>query len=168
MSNRPPIRPYAPGDEAAIVDIYNHYILHTSVTFEEEALTPGAMRERIQGYTDQGLPWLVWQDDDGQVQGYAYAGPFHHRAAYRRTMELTVYLRHGQQGRGMGRALYAAVLDLLRQTDCHVALGIVALPNEGSEALHRALGFEQVAHLHEVGHKFGRWIDVGFFEKRLS
>lgn len=162
------IRPFAPGDEVAIADIYNHYVLHTSVTFEEEPLTPAALRERVDAGATQGHPWLVWEDEGGLVQGYAYAGKFHHRAAYRRTMELTVYLRHGQQRQGRGRALYTAVLEHLRQTDCHVALGIVALPNEASAALHRSLGFQQVAHLHEVGHKFGRWIDVGFWELKLS
>jgi len=163
-----PIRPYRDGDEVAVADIYRHYILHTTVTFEEEPLTPQAMRERILGYVNAGHPWLVWEDEDGAVQGYAYAGQFHHRAAYRHTMEMSVYLRHGQQGRGLGRALYTTLLEHLRQTGCHVVLGIVALPNAGSEALHRAMGFEQVAHLHEVGFKFGQWIDVGFFEKRLG
>ena len=164
----PGIRPFAPGDEAAIADIYNHYILETTVTFEEAALPPEAMLERVRACTEQGHPWLVWQDDTGQVQGYAYAGRFHHRAAYRHTMEMTVYLRHGRQGQGMGRALYSAVLDHLRHTGCHVAMGVVALPNEPSAALHRSLGFQQVAHLHEVGHKFGRWIDVGFWELKLN
>lgn len=162
------IRPFAPGDEVAIAEIYNHYILETTVTFEEVALPPAALLERAMGCVGNGHPWLVYQDEGGEVQGYAYAAPFHHRAAYRRTMELTVYLRHGRQRRGLGRALYAAVLDRLGQTDCHVALGVVALPNEASAALHRSLGFQQVAHLHEVGHKFGRWIDVGFWELKLN
>lgn len=163
-----PIRAYQPGDEAAVADIYRHYILHTTVTFEEAALSPDAMRERIAAHVDAGHPWLIWADDHGAIQGYAYAGKFHHRAAYRRTMEMSVYLREGQQGQGIGRALYTALLDWLKRTDCHVVLGIVALPNAASEALHRSMGFEQVAHLREVGFKFGRWIDVGFFEKRLG
>lgn len=163
-----PIRPYRDGDEIALAEIYRHYILHTTITFEEEPLSPQAMRERILGYVEAGHPWLVWEDEAGVVQGYAYAGKFHHRAAYRHTLEMSVYLRHGQQRRGMGRALYAALLAHLHRTGCHVVLGIVALPNAASEALHRSMGFEQVAHLREVGFKFGQWIDVGFFEKRLG
>ncbi len=163
-----PIRPYRDGDEVAVADIYRHYILHTTVTFEEEPLAPQAMRERILGHVNAGHPWLVFEDDAGTVQGYAYTGAFHHRAAYRHTMEMSVYLRDGQQRRGAGRALYTKLLDHLKQMGCHVVLGIVALPNAASEALHRSMGFEQVAHLHEVGFKFGQWIDVGFFEKRLS
>ncbi len=163
-----PIRPYRDGDEVAVADIYRHYVRHTTVTFEEEPLTPQAMRDRILGYVNAGHPWLVFEDDAGTVQGYAYAGAFHHRAAYRHTMEMSVYLRDGLQRRGMGRALYTPLLDHLRQVGCHVVLGIVALPNAASEALHRSMGFEQVAHLHEVGFKFGQWIDVGFFEKRLG
>ena len=163
-----PIRPYRDGDEVAVADIYRHYILNTTVTFEEEPLSPQAMRERILGCVNAGHPWLIFEDDAGSVQGYAYTGAFHHRSAYRHTMEMSVYLRDGQQRRGAGRALYTTLLDHLKQKGCHVVLGIVALPNPASEALHRSMGFEQVAHLHEVGFKFGQWIDVGFFEKRLG
>lgn len=163
-----PIRPYRDGDEVAVADIYRHYILHTTVTFEEEPLAPQAMRERIQGYVNAGHPWLVFEDDTGAVQGYAYAGPYHHRAAYRHTLESSVYLRHGQQQKGLGRALYSALLDHLKHAGCHVVLGKIALPNPASEALHRAFGFTQAGQLHEVGFKFGQWIDIGIFEKRLG
>lgn len=163
-----PIRPYRDGDEVAVADIYRHHILHTTVTFEEEPLTPQAMRERILGYVNAGHPWLVFEDDTGSVQGYAYAGPYHHRAAYRHTVESSVYLRQGQQGMGLGRALYTALLDHLGQTPCHMVLAKIALPNPASVALHHALGFTQVGHLHEVGFKFGQWIDIVIFEKRLS
>lgn len=163
-----PIRPYRDGDEVAVADIYRHYILNTTVTFEEAPLTPQAMRERILGCVNAGHPWLVYEGDDSAVHGYAYAGPHHHRAAYRHTLESSIYLRHGQQGMGLGRALYNALLDHLGQTTCHVVLGKIALPNPASVALHHALGFKQVGLLHEVGFKFGQWIDIGIFEKRLG
>lgn len=162
------IRPYRDGDEVAIADIYRHYILHTTVTFEEEPLTPGAMRERILGCVNAGHPWLIWEDEGGDVQGYAYAGPYHHRAAYRHTVESSVYLRHGQQQRGLGQALYAALLDHLGQTACHVVLAKIALPNPASVALHHKLGFTQAGRLREVGFKFGQWIDIVIFEKNLG
>lgn len=163
-----PIRPYRDGDEVAVADIYRHYILHTTVTFEEEPLTPQAMRERIVGCLNAGHPWLVLEDEAGVVQGYAYAGPYHHRAAYRHTVESSVYLRDGQQAQGWGRALYSALLDHLGQANRHVVLAKVALPNPASMALHQAMGFTQVGQLHEVGFKFGRWIDLVIFEKRLG
>ena len=163
-----PIRPYRDGDEVAVADIYRHYILNTTVTFEEAPLTPQAMRERILGCVNVGHPWLVFEDDACAVQGYAYAGPYHHRAAYRHTVESSVYLRHGQQGKGLGRALCNALLDHLGQTPCHMVLSKIALPNPASVALHQALGFTQVGHLHEVGFKFGQWIDIVILEKRLG
>jgi len=83
-------------------------------------------------------------------------------------VESSVYLRQGQQGMGLGRALYTALLDHLGQTPCHMVLAKIALPNPASVALHHALGFTQVGHLHEVGFKFGQWIDIVIFEKRLS
>lgn len=160
------IRPFLPGDEHGISAIYNHYITGTTITFEEAPLTADAMRARIDDYR-QHHPWLVCEID-GQIAGYSYASQFHHRAAYRHTVETTVYLRKGFERRGIGRALYQPLLQLLAQQGCHVALAAIALPNEGSAGLHEALGFAKVGHFSQVGRKFDRWIDVGYWEKRLG
>jgi L-amino acid N-acyltransferase YncA len=156
------IRPVQAGDEAAIVEIYNHYIAHTTITFEEVPLSAPEMRTRIEACT-QTNPWLVCEVN-GQVMGYAYATPWKVRSAYRHTVEATVYVREGCAGQGMGKALYTALLAALFAKGCHVVLGCIALPNAASVGLHERMGFAQVAHLPEVGRKFNQWLDVGYWQ----
>ena len=163
MSSAPLIRPCAPGDIPQICEIYNHYIRHTTITFEEEPLDVARMQARIEAYT-QLYPWLV-AIDGGQVVGYAYASKWKERAAYRHTAEATVYLREGCVGRGYGRALYTALLAELDARGCHVVLGCIAIPNEASVALHERMGFRKVAHFNEVGFKHGQWLDVGYWQR---
>jgi L-amino acid N-acyltransferase YncA len=156
------IRPFAAGDETAIGDIYNHYIRHTVITFEEAELTPMQVRERIEA-TTRRFPWLVCERE-GQIVGYAYASLWKQRAAYRHSAELTVYVRDGHTGQGLGQALYTALIEALRQQgDCHVLLGCIALPNAASVALHERLGFVQAGRFREVGRKFDQWLDVGYW-----
>ncbi len=114
----------------------------------------------------QRYPWLVCERE-GQVVGYAYANLWKQRAAYRHSAELTVYVREGCTGQGHGKALYTALIAAMRQTDTHVLLGCIALPNEDSVRLHEALGFQQVGHFTQVGRKFERWLDVGYWQLTL-
>lgn len=160
------IRPFEAGDEVAICEIYNHYITDTVVTFEEEPLLPSQMRERIAGYL-LSHPWFVCVSD-GTVVGYSYASKFHPRAAYRNTVELTVYVRSGFERRGIGRALYEPLIQYLRSNRYHVAIALIALPNDGSVGLHEAMGFSKVGHLSQVGYKFGRWVDVGYWQRNIQ
>jgi L-amino acid N-acyltransferase YncA len=157
------IRPCRPEDISHICEIYNHYIRHTTITFEEEPLEPAQMHSRVAAYARQ-FPWLVGIDD-GDVIGYAYASKWKERAAYRHTAESTIYLKEGQAGKGHGRALYAALLEELDAQGCHVVLGCIAIPNEASVGLHERMGFQKVAHFHEVGFKHGRWLDVGYWQR---
>lgn len=157
-----PIRPFQAGDEAAIAEIYNHYISQTTISFEEVPLSTPEMRARIDAYT-QRHPWLV-AVHEGQVVGYAYATQWHARAAYRHTVEATVYVRNGHSGQGHGKALYEALLAALFAADCHVVLGCIALPNAASVGLHERLGFKQVSHFAQVGRKFEQWLDVGHWQ----
>lgn len=164
------IRPFAPGDEHAICEIYNHFIAHTVVTFEEVPLQPEQMRERIDAYR-RTHPWLVCEADTPtgpQLVGYSYASAYHARAAFRHTAEVTVYVRLGCERRGIGRALYEALLPQLQAQGCHALIAAIALPNAGSVGLHESLGFTQAGHLREVGHKFGRWVDLGHWQKTLA
>lgn len=154
-------------DAEAIVAIYNHYIVNTVVTFEEQAVTPNEMLSRIESVISASLPWIV-VEQDGQVAGYAYASKWHGRCAYRYTAESTVYLDRHSIGRGLGTRLYEALLMKLQRKAMHVVIGGVALPNAASVALHEKLGFMKAAHYHEVGYKFGRWIDVGYWERTLT
>jgi phosphinothricin acetyltransferase len=159
------IRPAITSDADAIAGIYNHYIENTIVTFEEESVSVLAMRGRIEEVLSS-LPWLVAEDERGVV-GYAYANRWKTRSAYRFSVESTVYLDHRAVGKGLGTQLYRALIDELRKRPVHGVLGCIALPNEPSVALHEKLGFQQVGHMREVGRKYDRWIDVGYWELLL-
>ena len=159
------IRPAIHADAQALVDIYNPYVLGTTITFEELAVAPEEMASRIRTVT-QALPWLV-VEDQGTVVGYAYATPWKARSAYRRTVESAIYVDLSHAGQGLGTQLYEALLAELKKQSIHAVLGGIALPNEASVALHERLGFEKVGQLKEVGWKLNRWVDVGYWEKRL-
>jgi phosphinothricin acetyltransferase len=149
-------------DAAALCGIYNHYIEHSAVTFEETALSPAAMEERIREICRR-YPWLVWEAE-GRVLGYAYVHRWHERAAYRFTVEDSVYLLPGEEGRGLGKALLERLLEELRKTELHALMSVITLPNPGSVALHEKFGFKKAAHFGEVGYKMGQWLDVGYWE----
>lgn len=153
------------GDAARLAEIYDHYVRETVVTFEEEPVGADGMASRVQEIAAR-WPWLVIERD-GRLTGYAYAAPWKSRSAYRHSVECTVYLAPEAVGRGDGRRLYDALLPQLAARGAHVAIGGIALPNAASVALHEACGFRKVAHFSEVGWKFGRWVDVGYWERRL-
>jgi phosphinothricin acetyltransferase len=153
-------------DAASIAAIYNHYVAETVVTFEEDPVSAEEMARRIEGVRSASLPWLV-AEEGGQVTGYAYAAPWKTRAAYRFSVEITVYLAPGNVGRGIGSMLYRHLFSILQTLDVHAVIGGVALPNEASVALQEKFGLEKVAHFREVGFKFNRWIDVGYWERIL-
>lgn len=159
----PTIRAAEPADCQAVAAIYNHYIAKTVVTFEEQEVSGDEVRRRLGDVRDASLPWLV-AEVDGVVVGYAYASKWNGRCAYRRSAEVTVYLSPTHQGRGLGSRLYEALFRALRARGMHTALAGIALPNEASVALHVKFGMEKVAHFREVGFKFGRWIDVGYWQ----
>jgi phosphinothricin acetyltransferase len=159
------IRPATSTDAEAIAAIYNHYVRETTVTFEEQEVTAAEMASRLADVAAARLPWLVAEAADGVV-GYGYATKWRVRAAYRYSVETSIYLAPAMTGRGIGRALYDPLLDVLRERSIHTAIGGIALPNAASIALHERLGFVKVAHLGEVGFKFGRWIDVGYWQRR--
>ena len=152
-------------DAQAMADIYNPFILGTTITFEEEAVTPQEMASRT-GIVLLALPWLVIEVQ-GTVAGYACATPWKTRSAYRRTVESAIYVAPSQAGQGLGTRLYEALLGELQQLGVHAVLGGIALPNEASVALHERLGFEKVGQLQQVGWKLQRWVDVGYWEKQL-
>ncbi len=114
------------------------------------------------------LPWLVAENDSGVVVGYAYASKWKGRCAYRHSAEVTVYLAPDAAAQGVGTRLYEALFSELRDRGIHTAIGGIALPNPPSVALHEKFGMKKVAHFAEVGHKFDRWIDVGYWQVVLS
>ncbi len=160
------IRNSTPEDALKIVNIYNYYILNSIVSFEESPLSESEMWSRIQEVTGQGFPWIMAEEGQNFI-GYAYAFAWRTRAAYRRTVETTVYLDRAYFGMGYGKALYSRLLEILKEAGYHTAIGGIALPNAASVRLHERLGFVKVAHYKEIGFKFDKWIDVGFWQKFL-
>jgi len=160
------LRPATLEDAPAICAIYNHYVAHTIISFEEQAVSHQDMATRIRDVTAT-LPWLVCEED-GRIVGYAYATKWRVRAAYRRSVEASVYLEKDCRGRGLGRFLYSALLGKLRELGMHCVIGGVTQPNEASVRLHESLGFTKVAQFREVGNKFGVWLDVAYWELILN
>ena len=158
------IRAATKADASALADIYNPYVMETTVTFEETAINPSDMAARVAEADGVGLPFLL-ADSRGVPVGFAYASKWKGRCAYRHTAETTVYVGREHWRCGVGMTLYTRLLDLLQRAGCHAAIGGIALPNESSIALHERLGFTQVAHFREVGFKFNRWIDVGYWQR---
>lgn len=146
----------------AICNIYNHHVLNTMVTFEEEPVSIAEMQQRLETITAR-YPWLVYEDNS-IVAGYAYATQWKTRAAYRHSAETSIYVAEGHTGKGIGRQLYARLLAILKEQGIHAAIGGAALPNAASVKLHEALGFKYVGSFSQVGYKFGKWIDTGYWE----
>ena len=159
--NSPTIRDCTDADVPRICDIYNHYIRETVITFEETPIPVAEMARRI-AEVRKRFPWLLIESE-GVVAGYAYASLWKTRSAYRFAVESTIYLAADALGRGLGTTLYSALLEVLPQCDAHRVLGCIALPNEASVALHEKLGFKKIGIFDEVGWKFGRWVDVGYW-----
>lgn len=152
-------------DATQISDIYNHYIKQTTITFEEQPVASEEMEQRI---TDvlQDLPWLVWEEC-GNIRAFAYASKWKGRCAYRYSVESTVYVHPDDHGKGIGSKLCQELLQQLRNRGMHTVMAGIALPNVISVALHERLGFEKIAHFREVGRKFEKWIDVGYWQLLL-
>ena len=159
------IREATPDDAAAICAIYNPYVRDTVISFEQSPVGEAEMAQRIRDYTAH-YPWLV-SEVDGKVVAYAYASRWRMRAAYDGTLESTVYVDAAYGGRGIGTPLYLALLAELKARGVHAVVGCIALPNEASVAIHEKCGFVKVAHFPQVGRKFDRWVDVGFWQATL-
>lgn len=160
------VRDAVPDDAAACAAVYAPYVLGTAVTFEETPPTAQEMAERI-GAAQRTHAWVVLVDE-GTVTGYAYGTTFRTRPAYRWTCEVSAYLAPGRAGRGGGRALYEVLLPRLAGLGYRTVVAGMVPPNPGSEALHRAFGFEPVGTFHRVGHKLGKWHDVAWVQRTLA
>ena len=156
------VRAVTPQDAAGLADVYAPYVLGSVATFEDVPPDAAEMARRA----GAGLPWRV-AVEGGEVVGYAGAAPHRSRAAYRWTVETSVYLAPRACGRGLGTALYASLLPELRGLGHVTALAGVTLPNPASVALHEAVGFRPVARFPHVGFKSGAWHDVGWWSLAL-
>lgn len=163
------IRAAEPADAAAIAASYAPFVIAGTVSFETEAPDARTIRARMSA-SNGHYPWLVATNGEeaGGVLGYAYAGRFRDRPAYHWTVETSIYLAGDAQQRGVGRLLYEALIDTLRAQGFVHAIGALALPNEASIKLHEQVGFRRAGVIREAGFKFGRWIDVGFWQCELA
>jgi len=153
------------GDLPAINEIYNHYVLHSTCTYQDE---PSAAEERVEWFAAHGadLPVTVATQEE-RVVGWASLSRFHKRSAYRNTVENSVYVRPELHGRGIGSMLLVDSIDRARACGHHTILALIDMDQAASIRLHLKLGFVEVAHLKEVGFKFGRWLDVVYLQLML-
>jgi L-amino acid N-acyltransferase len=159
------IRPATADDLPAINDIYNHYVLHSTATYQEE---PEPIEGRRAWFGRHGAAYpVIVAVLDGMVVGWGSLSPFHVRSAYRRTVENSVYVRHDLHRRGIGGALLDDLIARARSIGHHTILAIIAAEQAASIGLHEKAGFAQVAHLRQVGFKFGRWLDVVYLQLML-
>ena len=149
-------------DAACLCDLYNHFVETSIVTFDEERLTEVTFQAKI-GDVSERHPWFVY-DLNGTPKGYALASPWKSRCAYRYSVETTVYVSPAHQGCGIGTALYRHLIDSLVKTEVHSLIAGITLPNPASITLHEKLGFEKIGQFKEVGRKFDKWLDVGYWE----
>ncbi len=157
------------GDLNRLVEIYNHYVTNTHLTFDTEPFAVGARTHWFTQFAASGPYRLLVGDLDGEVVGYATSTRFRPKPAYTTSVETTVYLDPQHLGRGYGRALYAELLQQLQEEpSVHRAYASLAQPNPASVALHEALGFVRVGSYHEVGFKLGEYHDVDVYEKDMA
>jgi L-amino acid N-acyltransferase YncA len=160
------VRDATPDDAAACAAIYAPFVTDTVVTFESQPPSAEEMAGRIASAV-RTHAWVV-SEEGGRVVGYAYAGPYKSRPAYRWACEVSAYLEPGRRRTGAGRSLYAVLLDRLAGRGFRMAVAGMALPNPASMGLHRALGFEPVGTYRRIGWKHGAWHDVAWMQRDLA
>ena len=153
-------------DAGPCAAIYAPYVRDTPISLEETPPTPTEIAERIET-TARTHPWLVAEEAD-EVIGYAYATRHRERACYRWATDVTVYVSEHRQRKGVGRALYQTLFELLVKQGFRIACAGITLPNEASVGLHESLGFQPVGTYRRIGWKLGAWHDVGWWQLPLS
>jgi len=162
------VRGASGADAPAVAAIYGHHVLHGLGTFEEVPPSEGEIAQRIAGVLDRGLPYLV-AEADGRILGFAYAAPFRPRAAYRYTVEDSVYIHPDHLGRGVGKALVADVITACEALGLRQMIAVIGdSGNAGSINLHRSLGFTQTGVGKSFGFKLGRWVDIVWIQRALN
>lgn len=160
------IRPAKKGDLEAMLAIYAPYVTDTAVTFEYEIPSKDEFAHRLEKVT-AFYPWLVCEEE-GKVIGYAYAATFHERKAFQWDAELSIYLGEEAHRKGIGRSLYEALFQILKEQGIYTLYAHITYPNDSSVAFHEAMGFEKMAHFKKTGYKLGRWRDTIFMQKQLG
>lgn len=162
------VRPAERADLPRLVEIYNHYVVHTPITFDLEPYTVEGRAAWFEQFAPAGRHRLLVAEEGGRVLGYAGSMRWRPKAAYETTVETTIYCSPDAAGRGVGSRLYGALIAALADEDVHRILGGYTLPNAASAALHRRFGFAPVGIFREVGRKFGRFWDVAWTARPLQ
>lgn len=160
------IRLATEADAEEMLEIYAPVVLNTVISFETVPPSAEEFRGRIRAVLES-QPWLVCEIG-GNIAGYSYSSPFKTRAGYRWTTETTIYVHPEYHRRGVGRALYTALLACLEAMGYHIALAVIALPNDASVGLHEAMGFQRTGTLERIGYKLGRWVDDGIWQREIQ
>lgn len=161
------VRPARRSDLPRLTEIYNHYVIHTPVTFDLEPYTVERRAAWFEQFAPTGRYRLMVAENAGQVEGYAGTTRFRVKPAYDTTVETTIYVSSEMVGMGIGRMLYAALFEAIAGEDINRIVGGYTLPNPGSAKLHEQFGFKNVGVFSEVGYKFGRYWDVQWTERPL-
>jgi L-amino acid N-acyltransferase YncA len=164
------IRPATSRDIPDMLEIYNYYVSNSTVTFDEDALTLKEMRSKFRHVVDQlHYPWLVAVSPSGMIFGYTYVTPWKQKAAYRFTVEDSIYLSPAATGKGIGKALLERMLDEATEAGIKEVIAVIADRGaEASIAMHAKFGFTEIGHMGKVGFKFGRWLGTVLMQKSLK
>ena len=163
------IRDAVARDIPYMLEIYNHYVANSTVTFDEDPLTLKEMRKRFARVEELGYPWIVAVSPRDVLLGYAYVTPWKPKAAYRFTVENSIYLGPASTGKGLGKALMAELLPRAKAAGVKEVIAVIADKGaEPSVALHRNFGFTEIGHMGKVGFKFGRWLGTYLLQKSLK
>jgi phosphinothricin acetyltransferase len=162
------IRRAAPADLPALLDVYNHYVLNTAVTFDIEPRTLEQRQEWFSQFADSGRYQCFVPERDESVLGWVCSARFKEKDAYATTIETSIYLAPQATGMGLGRRLYKSLFDAISGEDIHRIFAGATLPNEASVRLHLAMGFRQIGVQPQVGRKFGRFWDVALFFRDIA
>lgn len=162
------IRPARPDDCPAIAEIYAHHVLHGTASYETVPPDAAEMARRMERVLGSGWPWLVAEQADGTLLGYAYASQFRDRAAYRFVCEDSIYIRLDARGQGLGKALLAALIEACTAGGFRQMIAVIGGAEPASEALHASLDFTLAGRLSGIGRKHGRWLDTLYMQRTLG
>ena len=163
------IRPATSADLPHLREIYNHYVMNSTVTFDEKAITLAELRRKFAHVTKLKMPYLVAVNPRGQILGYAYVYPWKEKAAYRYTVENSIYLGPASTGKGLGKALLARLIEDSKAAGIKEIIAVIA--DKGADAsirMHKNFGFKEIGHMGKVGFKFGRWLGTVLMQKSLK
>ena len=156
-------------DMPSVREIYNHYVMNSTVTFDETPMTLAAFKKKFANITAKKMPFIVAENPSGQILGYAYVYPWKEKAAYRFTVENSIYLGPAATGKGLGRTLLGELIDKSKAAGIKEIIAVIADKGaDASIAIHKDFGFKEIGHMGKVGFKFDRWLGTVLMQKSLK